>query len=413
MPERLRHILWVGAIATVLVSISAPPADAHGGKQLAVRTAGPYSIEIYALLIRAGNRYAIDYTSYLRDRRTGFPADDARVTVAVRRPDNSVAGPYRANAFANSYEVLLPVRSAQAWRKLRLLIGIRGPLGGATLEYAPPALASEWLIQPSVLALAALAALLFAQAFVRLRRRGRADHAGWGRAVLFLVGLCLAVLPLISPLDAVGDIYLLSGHMLEHVLIGDAAPALLLVAVRGPLLFFLLPPLILRRVAHSSRLRRALAFATRPRTALVLWAIVFGFWHIPRFYDYVLTHPLAHDLEHATFFVAGLLVWTQLIDPARTGRLSPGRRLAAGVLLLWMGTVLSYVLLFSFRPLYPAYADQAERVFGLSPLRDQQAAGLVMMVEQLLSLGIFTALLIGSRLRPARRTRLAVGLVGR
>ena len=94
---------------------------------------------------------------------------------------------------------------------------------------------------PAVLIGLALALVLFAQAFVRMRRR-RPDYAPWSRALLYAAGLALLVLPLVSPLDHLGDEELLSAHMLQHVLIGDAAPALLVVAVRGPLLFFLLPP---------------------------------------------------------------------------------------------------------------------------------------------------------------------------
>ena len=82
----------------------------------------------------------------------------------------------------------------------------------------------DWHAPPAVLAIAALGTVLFVQAFVRLRRRGRADHAGWDRPALFAAGLALGVLPLVSPLDAAGDHYLLSAHMLQHVLIGDAAP---------------------------------------------------------------------------------------------------------------------------------------------------------------------------------------------
>ena len=104
---------------------------------------------------------------------------------------------------------------------------------------------------PAVLFGAALALLLFAQAFLRLRRRGP-DLAPWSRALLFAAGLALLVLPLVSPLDHLGDEDLLSAHMLQHVLIGDAAPALLLVAVRGPLLFFLLPPVAAAAARRAS-----------------------------------------------------------------------------------------------------------------------------------------------------------------
>lgn len=263
-----------------------------------------------------------------------------------------------------------------------------------SLDYAPSPRKLDWALDPAVLLAAGIAALLFAQAFVRLRRRGRRDHASWWRVPLFSLGLCVAVLPLVSPLDAVGDSYLLSGHMLEHVLIGDAAPALLLVALRGALLFFLVPAVVLRRIGRWSPLRASLGFLTRPRTALVAWALVYGLWHVPPAYDYVLTHQLAHDGEHATFFIAGALIWMLLIDPARTGRLRVGERLGVAALVFFMGMVLSDVLIFSFSSLYPSYAHQSTRLLGLSPVRDQQLAGLVMMSEQFVSLGICAALLI-------------------
>ena len=62
-------------------------------------------------------------------------------------------------------------------------------------------LASAWEAAPAVLAGAALASALFVQGFIRLRRRGRTDHVGWSRAVLFFLGLAVLVLALVSPLD--------------------------------------------------------------------------------------------------------------------------------------------------------------------------------------------------------------------
>ena len=78
----------------------------------------------------------------------------------------------------------------------------------------------------------------------------------------------------------------LAGHMLEHVLIGDAAVALLVLAVRGPLLFFLLPPLAARSVARRAPLRAAAAALARPWVALAAWALVYAAWHVPAAYDY-------------------------------------------------------------------------------------------------------------------------------
>src|SRR5690349_12394326 len=92
---------------------------------------------------------------------------------------------------------------------------------------------------------AAVAALLFLQAVVRLRRRGRADLAGWDRIALFAAGLAVTVFALVGPLDRLADEKLLSAHMGQHVLIGDLGPALMVTALRGPLLVFFLPASIL------------------------------------------------------------------------------------------------------------------------------------------------------------------------
>ncbi len=266
-------------------------------------------------------------------------------------------------------------------------------------------LASAWDPAPLVLGAAAIALARFWQGFLRLRRRGRLDHAGWDRPVLFTAGLALATLPLVSPLDAAGDRFLISAHMLQHVLIGDAAPALLLLAVRGPLLAFVLPAPLGRVLA------RVEALPAYGLYALAFWAVAMFAWHVPAVYDYALSHPAVHELEHASFLTAGLLVWTQLIDPARRRRLSTGQRLAFAGALLVLGQLLADSL-FLTGPLYPAYVDQPQRLLGLSPAADQQLAGLVMMVEQTVALGLFAALLLrsvvlSSSRRPAPRAATA------
>jgi cytochrome c oxidase assembly factor CtaG len=255
-------------------------------------------------------------------------------------------------------------------------------------------LGSSWQPAPAVLAAAALALVLFFQGFVRLRRRGRTDHAGWDRALFFVTGVGLLTLALVSPLDAIGEGYLLSAHMLQHVLIGDVAPALILVALRGPLLFFFLPAAALAAVARSRAARAVLRFLVRPSVAFAIWAAVFAAWHVPAFYDYALTHQFVHDLEHLSFVVAGLLVWYQLVDPARRGVLSRGGRVGFAVMLFAAGQVLSMVLVFAFEPLYPAYAAQTERLLDISALTDQRLAGIVMMLSQAATLGTCVAFLL-------------------
>jgi putative membrane protein len=254
--------------------------------------------------------------------------------------------------------------------------------------------ANDWHTPPTVLAGAAVAAVLFVQAWLRLRRRGRADHAGWDRAALFTAGLALAVLPLVSPLDAAGDHYLLSAHMLQHVLIGDAAPLLLVLAVRGPLAFFLLPPALLKPLAAFRPLRAVLRTLLRPSVTFALWVAVLLGWHVPAAYDYTLSHPVVHDLEHAMFVLVGTLAWTQLIDPARHARLTRGKRIAFAFGLLVFTHPISDGLIFTPTAVYHPYAAQPERLLGLGVITDQRLAGAVMLAEQLLTLGTFIAVLL-------------------
>jgi putative membrane protein len=255
----------------------------------------------------------------------------------------------------------------------------------------PDELASHWSAPPAVVALAVVAVVLFAQAIVRLRRRGRADLAGADRVFLFAAGLVLLVLPLVSPLEAVADRYLLSAHMLQHVLVADAAPALLVLALRGPLGLFLLPAGVLRRLAPLRPLFRVLL---RPRVAFALWTATILGWHFPSAYDSTLLHPWAHELEHATFVLAGTLAWIQIVDPLRRAHLTRGRRALFAFGMFVLGTAIVDGLLFSRAPAYAVYAAQPHRVFGLSALLDQRVAAAVMFAEQALTVGAALVLLL-------------------
>jgi cytochrome c oxidase assembly factor CtaG len=247
----------------------------------------------------------------------------------------------------------------------------------------PPAkgLWRVWSVQPALFTLLVVAALLFGRAFLRLRARGRSDHAGSARAALFVLALLLVVLALMSPLDVIGDDYLISAHMLQHVLIGDVVPALLLVSLRGPLLLFALPVTLLRALAGRSWIRRGLGFVLRPRVALAIWAAVFAAWHVPALYDAALRHAHVHELEHASFLLAGVLVWAPLIDPLRRRALTDTGRYRYAASLFACAFALSVVLIAS-PPLYPAYAHNPLRLFGLSASGDQHVAGLAMLLEQ-------------------------------
>ncbi len=251
---------------------------------------------------------------------------------------------------------------------------------------------------------AAVATLLFAQAVVRLRRRGRADLAGWDRIALFGAGLGVTLFALVGPLDRLADEKLLSAHMAQHVLIGDLGPALMITALRGPLLVFFLPAAILAPLARNSRVRAVLGTLLRPYVAFGLWAANLAIWHVPYIYDLALRHQRLHDFEHVCWMFCGILVWTLLIDPGSHRRLTMGGRVALAAAMFAAGMILSDVLILTFTPFYTWYHG----AYGISALLDQQLAGIVMTVEQLLTLGVCVALLLRPRWsRRARAARLA------
>lgn len=230
-------------------------------------------------------------------------------------------------------------------------------------------------------ALCAVATLLYTQAVVRLRRRGRPDLADWTRIACFAAGIALMPVALIA-LDGPADSNL-AVHMTQHVLIGDLAAALLVLSVRGPLALFVLPPSVLRPLA-----RTPLRKVVRPTIAYALWSANLAVWHVPWLYDAALRHDSVHYAEHACWMTAGLLVWTVLLDDRRR----VGRRVALAAAVFATGQVLTDVLVFSFHPLYAAYPS----------VREQQLAGVVMMAEQVLTLGTLAFVLLRPRLRPFR-----------
>jgi putative membrane protein len=233
---------------------------------------------------------------------------------------------------------------------------------------------------------AAAAVALYLAGRRRLRRRGRGDLAWAGRAALFIGGVAVVVLALVSPLDPIGEEYLLSGHMLQHLLLGDVGPVLIVLGLAGPLALFAVPRPVLRAVARRRPLRRAVRVVTLPAVAIAVWIAVTAGWHVPLLFEYALAHRWAHDLEHASMFLAGMLVWIVILGAVPRHAPSPGRRAAIAAGLLAAGMVVSQAIFLS-GPLYDVYVAQDERLFGLSPAGDQARAALLMSTEQLLTLG--------------------------
>jgi putative membrane protein len=134
-------------------------------------------------------------------------------------------------------------------------------------------------------------------------------------------------------------------------------------------------------------------------------------WHVPALYDAAAEHAGVHLLEHASFFAAGIALWWPLIQPV------PMRRRLTGLQpLAYIGgakaglAALGLYLAWSSTALYPYY-EQTPRIWGLTPVEDQNVGGVIMMVEQsftlvLVMVALFVRMLTQSEEEQRRRERL-------
>jgi cytochrome c oxidase assembly factor CtaG len=198
--------------------------------------------------------------------------------------------------------------------------------------------------------------------FVLASRRYRPSAV---RAAAFVLGLALIAAVQLTPLATIANHRLLSIHLLQNVVLAEWAPAL---CVAG------LAPALAAAAARTPLWRRL----THPLVALPLWLTTYYLWHLPWPYDAALRHQssLLH-LEHATYFLTGVLVWWPVVH----GRIGSGAKAAYLFAAFVLCSPLGLVLALLPTPLYDFY-EHAPRLWGLSPLTDQQVGGVAMVGEQ-------------------------------
>jgi putative membrane protein len=211
--------------------------------------------------------------------------------------------------------------------------------------------------------LAVLAAL--AGGYVFALRRHPASRE---RVTCFALALALLLAVFVTPVHTISMHYLLSAHLLQNVVLAEWAPALLVLGVA---------PSLAARLARLPGAR----LLTHPLVALPLWLGVYFVWHLPWAYDTALEHPgsLIH-LEHACYLGAGCLVWWPVLQDA-PHRLGTGRKAIYVFGAFVLASPLGLLLALLPTPIYDFYED-APRLWGLTPISDQQIAGVTMAAEQ-------------------------------
>ncbi len=230
---------------------------------------------------------------------------------------------------------------------------------------------------PPLLAVVAYPTLYGVRA--RTLARERRPVPPW-RIASFVFGVFLMFIVQVGPLDTLADSVLVA-HMVQHIVIGDIASLFIVFGLTGP---------VIQPLLHMRPTRPLRRLAT-PIVALLLWAVDLYVWHTPLFYQLAIRHDLVHALEHACFLWFGMLLWLALIGPLpKPAWFSGWGALLYVIGVRLIGAVLANVLIWAQTVFYPVYnATDATR--GLSPLSDQNLAGGVMMVEEI----ILTTIILG------------------
>ena len=248
----------------------------------------------------------------------------------------------------------------------------------------------SWSFDP-VLWIVLAAASAWYVSMLRRVERTTGKAVGPSHWLPYFSGIAVLLIALDSPLETIGDSWLLWAHMVQHVLIADIAPPLLILGVRAPVLPLGMPKAALRRLAHRGWLGRFWGVATNPWVAIPAWAAATWLWAIPAVFDFTAQHAALHVVEHLTLFYTGIALWWMIITPLPSGRRESGwvrlaylgfSRLASAAVCLpltWLGT-----------SLYSLYAT-GPHAYGMTAVTDQRLAGATMCLLEFLIFGIGVA----------------------
>ena len=200
------------------------------------------------------------------------------------------------------------------------------------------------------------------------------------RAVYFCLGVLVLCLSLVSPIDPLGDEYLFSAHMLQH---------LLLILIVPPLLIAGLTPERVSSWLQNRLIHHSEKVLTRPSVAWSANMLMMAVWHIPALYNAANAVTAVHVFEHLTFLVTGCMFWWPIFSPLEEERMQPGKAIvylfAAAVISTVLGILITFLPVGHYKPyLHPedelGALHLVRDVWGVSAVEDEKLAGLLMWV---------------------------------
>ncbi len=170
------------------------------------------------------------------------------------------------------------------------------------------------------------------------------------------------------PIHDIGEEYLYSAHMLQHMMLSYFLPPLVLMAT---------PEWLLRVLVGDGKLYRGVAFMCRPVIAAVVFNVVVIVTHIPGVVTASVDNGPLHYSLHFAVVLASLLMWMPVVGPFPELQIGPLAKCVYLFVQSLVPTIPAAWLTFAEGAVYETY-DQPVRVWGLSVQHDQQLAGAIM-----------------------------------
>lgn len=238
----------------------------------------------------------------------------------------------------------------------------------------------NWQLEPVLLGGLVAAAVAYALAVGPLRARlAPGEPFPTRHVVVFTIGLALLFLNEGSPLHDLAERYLLSAHMVQHLLLSYLVAPVLLAGLPA----WLLRALLLGRMERVSRALLG------PLVTFLTFSLVLAIYHLPAVYDLALANTSVHHAFHFVILLVSLMLWFPLMStvpelprPSHLVRLVYLFLLPVAQLPIFAGVTFSDI------PLYSAYAHMPTRAFGLGVMEDQALAGVIMKVAGLFAFGV-------------------------
>ena len=244
------------------------------------------------------------------------------------------------------------------------------------------AVLASWSLPPWITAINLLTALLYLRGWLALHR-SLPSRFTIARLAAFVCGIGILQIALASPIDTF-DPFLLTDHMLQHMLLMMIVPPLLLLGDPVMPLLHGLPRWATRFVfGPLLRSRPIVLFGrslTYPPIALLLISLAMIGWHLSAPYELALRSPGWHRVEHASFLISSLIFWWPVVQPWPSRPRWNSWMLPVYLLFAdFVNSAVSAFLAFSDRVYYGSYLLMP-RLGGITAQNDQVAAGAIMWV---------------------------------